>query len=243
MAKYLTQWGFDVLSFDYPGHGLTGRKGNFIRFADFDEMKREAISVLHYWLLEGPEASPELRAKPIFLMGHSLGALLSLYWLTSEKPTEAQPFYPQRALMSSPPLDLNLKIPVWKEILAEVLRTVMPDMKMGNEITPDSLGHDRAKTYDYVQDPWRSSKASPKLYLSMRKSMSFVRENYLNIQIPTLLLSGSADPIIHHGELKSFYENLNTHKKWIEFKGMLHEPFNEIGREKVYEEVVKWFLQ
>lgn len=77
----------------------------------------------------------------------------------------------------------------------------------------------------------------------MRKSMNFVRENYIqNVQFPTMLISGAADPIIHHGELKTFYENLNTHKKWIEFKGMLHEPFNEIGREKVYEEVVKWFL-
>ena len=57
-----------------------------------------------------------------------------------------------------------------------------------------------------------------------------------------MIMSGSNDPIIDHVVLKKFYHDLNTHKKWIEFKGMHHEVLNEMGREKVYEEVGKWFL-
>jgi alpha-beta hydrolase superfamily lysophospholipase len=242
MATYFTQWGFDVLSFDLPGHGLTGRKGSFERFADFDEMKKEAKAVLQYWMLEGPQACAELRAKPVFLMGHSMGALLALYWVSSEKSPEDFPFFPKRVLISSPPVALSLKVPFWKELAAEFLSSTFPDIKLGNEISPDTLSHDRVKTYEYVQDPLRLSKASPRLYISMKKTMAFVRANFLNIQMPLMLINGSEDPIIHHDEMKTFYNNLNTHKKWVEYKGMLHEVFNEIGREKVYEEVIKWFL-
>lgn len=242
-AHYFTQWGFDVLSFDLPGHGLTGRKGNFQRFADFDEMLAEAKDVLRYWMTEGPDASQELRAKPVFLIGHSMGALLSLYWLTSQDPREEYPFMPTRALVCAPPLNLAMKVPLWKEVLAEVLRTTVPDIKLGNEISPDYLSHDRVKTYDYVKDPWRVSKASPRLYLSMKKSMGFVRSHYLDVQIPLMIINGSYDPIIDRQELKDFYEKLNTHKKWVEYKGLNHELFNEMGREKVYEEVLRWLLQ
>lgn len=243
IANFLTQWGFDVLSFDLPGHGLTARKGNFVRFADFDEMVLEAKNVLQYWMTEGPDASLELRNKPIYLMGHSMGSLISLYWLTSQDPRQEYPFLPKRVLVSAPPIDLALKVPLWKELAAQVLHTTVPDIKLGNEISADFLSHDRVKTFDYVQDPLRASKASPRLYISMKKSMAYVRLHALNIQIPLLLMSGSEDPIVDHHAMKEFYNNLNTHKKWIEYKGMYHEIFNEIGREKVYEEVAKWFLQ
>lgn len=242
IASYLTQWGFDVLAFDLPGHGMTARKGGYLRLADFNEMLKELKGVARYWMVEGPQASPELRAKPLFLMGHSMGALLSLLWLTTEQATADFPFYPKKVLLSAPPVSLSLKVPLWKEIAAEVLRTTVPDIKLGNEITPDFLSHDRVKTFDYVQDRLRMSKASPRLYTSMKKTMSLVRSQALNIQVPLMLLSGSRDPIVDQQALKQFYEDLNTHKKWMQFQGMLHESFNEIGREKVFEEVVKWFL-
>jgi alpha-beta hydrolase superfamily lysophospholipase len=241
-AQFFTQWGFDVLSFDLPGHGLTARKGSYERFADFDEMVAEAKDVLRYWMNEGPEASAELRAKPVFLMGHSMGALISLYWLSTQNPAEEFPYMPKRALVCAPPINLALKVPLWKELLAEVLKTAVPDIQLGNEIAADFLSHDRVKTYDYVKDPWRVSKASPRLYLSMKKSMAYVRTHFLNIQIPLMIVNGSKDPIIDHQELKDYYGKLNTHKKWVEYKGQYHELFNEIGREKVYEEVIKWFL-
>ena len=88
IANFLTQWGFDVLSLDLPGHGLSARKGGFLRFADFDEMVREVKDVLRFWMTEGPDASQELRNKPVYLMGHSMGALTSLYWLCSQNPSE-----------------------------------------------------------------------------------------------------------------------------------------------------------
>ncbi|MEZ4815773.1 MAG: alpha/beta hydrolase [Bdellovibrionota bacterium] len=241
-ASYFTQWGFDVVSFDLPGHGLTARKGNYNRFASFDEMLAEAKGVLKYWLTEGPDASPELRAKPLYLMGHSMGALLSLYWLATLDQNPEEPFSPKKALVCAPPLALSMKVPKWKELLAEVLRTTVPDIKLGNEISADYLSHDKVVTYDYVKDPWRVSKASPRLYLSMKSAMSVVRDSPLKIQIPLMIVNGSEDPIIDHQELKSYYGKLNTHKKWIEYKGLYHELFNEIGREKVYEEVIKWFL-
>ena len=241
-ARYFSSWGFDVLSFDLPGHGLTARKGGYERFADFDEMRAEAKDVLRYWMLEGPQASRELRAKPLYFMGHSLGSILCMYYLMSEEENEEFPFYPKRALANSLPVALQLKVPFWKEWIAKYLQKTVPDLKLGNEISKDELSHDVVKTYEYIQDSWRMSKASPRLYISMKNTMEFVRSSYMDVQLPLMLISVAEDKIIDHTELKNFYEHLNTHKKWIEFKGMRHETLNEIGREKVYEEVVKWFL-
>src|SRR5688572_18053456 len=112
IANYLTQWGYDVLSLDLPGHGLTTRKGGFERFADLDEMVREIKDTLRYWMVDGPDASQDLRNKPVYLLGHSMGALTSLYWLCSQDPSEEFPFMPQKVLVSAPPVDLALKVPL-----------------------------------------------------------------------------------------------------------------------------------
>lgn len=241
-ANYLNAWGFDVLSFDLPGHGLSARKGAFLRFADFNEMVAEAEDVYRYWNFDGPIASAALRAKPIYFLGHSMGSILLLYWMTKGKGSGDVLPGPAKIVISSSPLQLKIKVPAWKESLAQKLKTIMPDLKLGNEITSDSLSHDVVKVHEYLRDPWRSSKASPRLYLSLKETMKFVVQNVRSIEVPTLMISGSKDPIIEEVAMRSFFESLNTHKKWMQFQGMLHEPLNEIGRSQVYEEILKWIL-
>lgn len=245
-AKYLCNWGFDVVSFDYPGHGASARKGAFERFADFPEMLADAKGVFKYWLTEGPFASKNLQQKPVFLMGHSMGALLSLYWLVSRNTNkdESDDLLPafSKALVSAPPLQLALKVPFWKDFLAKQLLSISPDIKLGNEIKPENLSRDSVRIHAYQGDRLRSSKASPRLYLSLKDSMNFVRDRILNVTLPLMIISGDEDPIIDSTALSDFYKNLNTHKKWISFEGMRHEVLNELDREKVFQEVLKWFL-
>jgi alpha-beta hydrolase superfamily lysophospholipase len=241
-ASFMTTWGFDVFSFDLPGHGLTARRGSFERFADFDEMLAEAKDVYRFWMMEGPFASKDLRSKPVYFMGHSLGSILLLYWITKGKDLSDSLDGPQKIIVSSPPFQLKLKVPLWKETFARLLRHSVPDLKLGNEIYPACLSHDVVKVSEYVRDPWRSSKASPRLYFSLKASMAYALENVRNVEIPTLMISGSEDPIIEHSALEKFYGNLNTHKKWVDFRGYRHETLNEVGRDKVYEEVLRWII-
>lgn len=241
-ARYLCNWGFDVVSFDYPGHGASARKGAFERFADFPEMLADAQGIFKYWLFEGPDSSHHLHQRPVYLMGHSMGALLTLYWLVSRsKVEEGIPDF-SRILVSAPPLQLALEVPIWKDMVAQHLHKVMPDLKLGNEIDASFLSHDEPLIYSYQRDRLRSSKASPRLYLSLKESMKVVRDRLLDISLPLMIISGKEDPIINHQVLEEFYQNLNTHKKWIAFDAMKHETLNEIDREKVYQEVLKWFL-
>ena len=241
-ANFLCAWGFDVLSFDLPGHGLSARKGAYQRFADFDEMLADAQDLYRYWNFEGPCASAELRAKPFYFVAHSMGSLLMLYWMTRGRQENDVLPGPARIVVSAAPLKLQLKVPAWKEKLAIVLKNHRPDLKLGNEITPDSLSHDFVKVSEYLRDPWRSSKASPKLYFSLKSTSEFIAENARNVEVPTLVISGSRDKIIDLDALKSFYGQLDTHKRWLQFQGMRHEVLNEIGRSQVFEEVLQWLM-
>ena len=241
-ARAIANWGFDVVSFDYPGHGLSARKGAFERFADFPEMLSEAHDLYRFWLMEGPLASAGISKKPTFLLGHSLGSLLALTWLISDKKPHDLLEGPVKAILSSPPIGIALKVPAWKDSLAYALRATIPDLKMGNEITPDILSRDVVKVYEYQDDPLRSSKASPRLYLSLKETMQLVSDKAMNVEVPILVISGKEDQLIDQNVLKEFYLKLNTHKRWVAFDEMRHEPFNEIGREKVYEELLKWIL-
>jgi len=61
------------------------------------------------------------------------------------------------------------------------------------------------------------------------------------IRLPTLMILGGADPIIDPEAGRRFFDHLGSPDKTLRaFPGMRHEPLNELGREAVVAEVVRW---
>ncbi len=58
------------------------------------------------------------------------------------------------------------------------------------------------------------------------------------------MLLGGQDSVIDPAVTRTFYERLGSvDKTLVIYPKMLHEPFNELGREQVFEDVARWFEQ
>ena len=64
------------------------------------------------------------------------------------------------------------------------------------------------------------------------------------IHTPILLLLGGKDPIIDPDASRAFFERLGSANKTPRiYPKMLHEPLNELGREKVVDDIARWLEQ
>jgi alpha-beta hydrolase superfamily lysophospholipase len=63
-----------------------------------------------------------------------------------------------------------------------------------------------------------------------------------DIRIPILMLIGGQDTLIDPAASREFFERLGSEDKTLLFyPKMLHEPLNELGREQVFDDLVRWF--
>ena len=178
--------------------------------------------------------------KNCFLLGHSMGALISLLWIVRAEP-DTFPF--QRSFISSPPLVLSLPIPQWKSTLSKLTYRLTPYLSVPNGISSSWLSHDEAVVLAYDQDPLTHSYSSPALHETMLEASIEVREKHGKVESPIFLIVGEKDPIVSPQAIQVFYEQLSTHRKIVRYPNFLHECFNELGREKVWKDLLEWISQ
>ena len=61
------------------------------------------------------------------------------------------------------------------------------------------------------------------------------------IRIPILMFLGGQDTVIDPAASREFFDRLGSEDKTCScYPKMLHEPFNELGREQVIDDMVRW---
>jgi alpha-beta hydrolase superfamily lysophospholipase len=240
LAEFLNRGGFDVAGLDHAGHGLTAKEGGFSSLGSFPQMLEEQEAQIQTLFTRGLEGQTPYMNCPWFLVGHSMGALLGLYWLVRGKSPQFQMDFAQRAFLSAPPLKLRLEIPVWKEQLSKGLSSLLPDLKIPNGIALEDLSYDVLNQYDYERDPLVHRFGSPRNYESMKRVAAEIMDSAQNIEIPLCLAVGEDDPIVNSDELLRFYGKTSTHKRFFKFEKRRHEILNDVNKEQVWAELVKW---
>ena len=122
-GRLLSKAGLDVQAFDLRGHGLSGGRRVYVRrWSDYlDDV-------------EGRLAALRRPGLPTVLFGHSMGALISLTYACSNRPT------PDLMVLSAPPLKAT--VPGWQRLLAPALSRVVPNMVLANPIAGEQLAAD-----------------------------------------------------------------------------------------------------
>lgn len=242
MATFLTQFGFDVLCPDWPGHGMSALSGGQKKLADFPSMIHELENIFDEWNKHGPLAEKNVRQKPWFLFGHSMGALLALMWILKGKASAESPDFALRAFVSGPPLALSMPVPAWKSMLSQKLAQWAPHMKIPSGLSPDQLSFDAANVQAYQDDPLVSSTVTPHWYESMLNEAERVLAHPADIEIPLCIALGEEDSVCDPKTTQKYYETLKTQKRLILNSGKKHEIFNEFERREIFEALVSWFL-
>lgn len=225
-ANMATARGFCVIGFDQRGHGQTeGKRGVIGKstqlMADLQEMLGYAQSLCGN--------------KPIFLYGHSLGALEVLFFGLTAKPNIAG------IIATSPPLDTNTTSKAQK-ILVGILKGILPNLTVPNALNAADLSRDKQIVKAYEKDPLVHDQASVALGAFLINGADYVLAHAGEWQLPLFLAHGNADRICPIAGSKSFV-NATKPDAPISFKvwdGAYHETHNEPDKDIAITAILDW---
>lgn len=231
LAEELAGVGYAVHRFDLRGHGESGgRRGHVERFADYRrDLARVAEAVLPAGSGDGP---------PAVLLGHSLGGLIALDGVL------ARPERFQGLALSSPFLAPAFRLPPFARAFVGAAARLLPAVHVPVPFAPERLSRDPEVVRRYLEDPRVIRRLTPSWLRAVLDAQAAVLERAGEVRLPVLVLLGSADSIADPGRGRELFERLGTPAKRLEvYDGFRHEVFNELGRERVVEDLLGWLTE
>ncbi len=225
VAKVFNDNGLHVYAFDQRGHGRSeGPRGHT---PSGDQLMADIKQAIQ-------QAKTKLGADlPVFLYGHSLGALEVLYFGSTQQETL------KGIIATSPPLDLS-STPKSKLTMAKLMNPLLPKLTMPNGLDTNALSHDTAVVEAYKTDPLVHGQISVRLGYFMISGAEKVMAAASVWHYPLLLMHGSEDRICGikgTEELVSRLKGDVTYKRW---EGLYHETHNEPQKAEVIQTMVDW---
>ena len=227
VARYLNERGWDVYTGDLPGYGQSpGKRGHIDSFSQY-------IETVHQWTKEAVEQSD---GRPVYLMGHSLGGLI----VTRYVQTQATASKLSGIILTSPCLELVLKVPEWKKRLAKVLDRIWPSLALSNGISPDMVSRDAEVQDLYKRDPLNCHKVSVRWFEELHRAMGQAWEEANKLDLPILILQAGDDLLVDARAVERFADRIQAEKEFHLFPHLRHEVLNEPEKEQVLERIVQW---
>jgi alpha-beta hydrolase superfamily lysophospholipase len=225
LQEDLARAGFLSYAFDQRGFGESGGVRTYVH--SYHQYLDDLALAVESVRKEGPSL-------PLFLIGHSLGGLISLSYCLRDQLSLS-------GLVVSSPVVLHAPPPLRVLLLAYLLSYVQPRRSVvyGNQIR--YFTHDPKVIEEFLSDPLNQNAGTPRFYIEFQKMRRHLLRNAGRITLPLLILQGTADKIVFPRGAQFLYDHVGSgERRLIWYEGFFHEPFNEIGRERVVEDVVRW---
>lgn len=226
LAEVLVAENVAVCGLDLPGHGKSpGKAAHIERFEDYAKAALSFNQQIKTWF-------PDV---PIFLLGHSMGGLVSAQILLKNQQLFAGCVLSGPAIMS--PLEPG-RIQI---ALVTLLSRLFPTAG-ALQLDATGVSRDANVVKDYVDDPLvHHGKASARLVREMFSTMNAVQDGAGTIELPILLLHGAADVMTSAKGSEFLYQNVGSSDKQLEvFPELFHEIFNEPEGPEIHAQVCKW---
>jgi len=225
MARVMNEAGFAVVMPDLRGNGQSeGKRGHIDSFAQYTD---DLQAALDYTRGQQPKAH--------FLGGHSLGGLIAARVAIDNPPDISGVF------LSGAPFKLAFDPPAWKTSLSRCLTKVLPSLQLGNELEAADLTHDLQIVERQRKDPYNHGKVTLNMYAELLKVQQEVLHQGGQLTLPLLILHGGADKINAVSGSEAFYTVAGSkEKQMLIYDDFYHEIFNEIGKEKVFSDLIGW---
>lgn len=212
VAAWFVGRGWRVHLVELRGHGHSGgKRGHVDAWARYvDDVRAAAAPLGAGWSL----------------LGHSMGGLVCL-------DAVRDGLGPARMALSNPLLGVRVPAPRVKTAAAGLLSRVWPSLSLTNELSSAWLSRDPAVGKAYDEDPLVYGTITPRWYTEMLAAQARVLA--APPRVPTAFFLAPDDPITDTAAAGAFAERSGC--AVTRYPGMLHEPFNEIGKEQVLADV------
>ncbi len=226
VVNHFVPRGYAVYGIDHPGHGRSdGPRAYVERFQDFLDPLQVFLDRIRDW-------QP---GTPIFLVGHSLGGLISAAYLLD------QPDEPAGAILSAPSVKMPGSVSTPTLLAGKVLSTLLPRLGLVR-LEAEGVSRDPAVVRAYCNDPLVfRGKVTARLGTELLKAMNRVLSEARKIRLPLLILQGAADRLVDPTGAQVLFDRVGSRDKTIKmYEGLYHEVFNEPEHDRVLGDVEKW---
>lgn len=226
LVNHFVPLGYGIYALDHLGHGKSeGQRVYVKRFEDYTETLEIFYGLIR---LEIPE-------KPMILVGHSMGGLISsLYLLDHQHAFKA-------AALSGPGVKIPDNISPLVISLGKVLSALLPRAGL-LKLDAEAVSRDPGVVKAYLNDPLvYTGKITARLAAEMLKAMQRVTDEAHKITLPLMIIQGGADRLVDPSGAQMLFDKVGSTDKDLKvYDGLFHEVFNEPEHELVMKDVETW---
>jgi alpha-beta hydrolase superfamily lysophospholipase len=224
-AAAMARRGMGTFALDLRGHGQSqGQRGHVDAWSQWtDDISAFVREV---------ESQVEGEVVPL---GHSFGGAAMLSTAIAGRLSNTKRF-----IVSSPALKVKVVLPQWKVNLGRMASRVMPRLAMSNEVDAGTLSRIPEVVDAYRADPLVHSKISSRLFMEWQRATQDVLVHAAEIKQPFLILAGTNDQLIDPAGSEELHELASNTSELHLLPGRYHEPFNDVGRDEVFDIIEKW---
>jgi alpha-beta hydrolase superfamily lysophospholipase len=226
LVNRLVPLGYAVYGIDHMGHGKSDGSRVYVqRSEDFTDTLQTFSRMIR-------DRQPE---KPIFLVGHSMGGLISSVYLIDHQDEMSG------AVLSGPSVKGPDNISSPAILAGKVFSALMPKLGL-IALDAEGISRDPAVVQAYINDPSvYTGKTTARPAAELLKAMKHVAANASKITLPILLVQGGEDRLVDPDGAQMLHDTIGSVDKTLKiYDGLYHEVFNEPEHHKVLGDVEAW---
>ena len=226
VVNHLVPSGYGVYGIDHIGHGKSDGERVYVeRFQDYTKTLKKCFDMIREW-------QPE---RPIFLIGHSMGGLISAAFLLEHQDELSG------AVLSAPSIKVSDNTSQAIIFVGKLLSIIMPKAGL-IKLDAENVSRDPAVVDAYINDPLAyTGKITARLGAEILETMQRVTEEATEIRLPIMIVQGSDDKVVDPRGAQLLYDLVTSEDKTIKiYDGLYHEVFNEPEHEQVLNDVKTW---
>ena len=225
LVNHFVPLGYAIYGVDHIGHGKSdGLRVYVEQFEDFTDTLKDFSHMIRDW-------QPK---KPLFLIGHSMGGLISSIFLLDHQDELSG------AVLSGP----SVKVPDMSSVTilaGKLFSTLMPKLGL-LALEADGVSRDPAVVQAYLNDPLvYTGKITARLAAELLKAMKRAEVDASKITLPILIAQGSEDRLVDPDGAQMLHDTVGSVDKTLKiYDGLYHEIFNEPEHHKVLGDIETW---
>jgi lysophospholipase len=222
LTARLAAQGIAVFRFDHRGHGRS--EGKRVYYDDFNEIVDDVHAAFQL-------AKKKVPGLPTYVVGHSMGGYATALFGTK---------YPGLAdgiVLSGALTRYN------NPLMGELPIAAPSDMYIPNDLG-DGVCSDPLVGEAYTADPLVEKQISIGLINSFVGGFAYLRDNAAQFTDPVLILHGQDDGLVVELDSRQLYGDIGSTDKGLTiYPKMQHEIFNELRKDDVIADVLRWLDQ
>lgn len=226
LAERLNAERWHVMAYDQRGFGASGGERGVVPTPN---ALLDDLSVV-------VAAAQEVAARPLVLLGHSMGGAVAAAFAARHVSAARQPVH---ALVLSSPA-LAAKLSTAEKLKLGLGEKVAPNLAVGNGLDATKLSHDEQVVKAYLKDPLNHDRISLRLARMILNAGEAARAAAPRWKLMTLLLYSGNDHLVDADGSRDFRKSVP--EKLIQYQrydALYHEIFNELSDEP-QQRLIRW---